>query len=66
MDKIMMFTDDQGQARECVACGFSDRQAEADESAAEIQTRVNKRTNTDDHTVKQVVFFKAGSGGDDG
>ncbi|MBS3804409.1 MAG: YheV family putative metal-binding protein [Oleiphilaceae bacterium] len=64
MDKIMMFTDQAGQARECVACGFSDRQSEAHESAAEIQTRVNKRTNTDDHTVKQVVFFKASSGED--
>lgn len=60
MDKIMMFTTDEGQFRECVACGFSDQQAELEETA-ELQTRVNKRQNVDDHTVKQVVFFKAGA-----
>ncbi|WP_166268665.1 YheV family putative zinc ribbon protein [Marinobacter caseinilyticus] len=61
MDKIMMFTNDEGQFRECVACGFSDQKSELDESAAEIETRVNKRKNEEDHTVKQVVFFKAGA-----
>ncbi len=64
MDKIMMFTTDEGQFRECVACGFSDQQAELEETA-ELQTRVNKRKNVDDHTVKQVVFFKAGSNDED-
>lgn len=64
MDKIMMFTTDEGQFRECVACGFSDEQAELEETA-EIQTRVNKRKNVDDHTVKQVVFFRAGSNDED-
>lgn len=64
MDKIMMFTTDEGQFRECVACGFSDQQAELEE-AAELQTRVNKRKNVDDHTVKQVVFFKAGANEED-
>ncbi len=64
MDKIMMFTTDEGQFRECVACGFSDEQAELEETA-EIQTRVNKRKNVDDHTVKQVVFFRAGSDDED-
>ncbi len=64
MDKIMMFTTDEGQFRECVACGFSDEQAELEETA-EIQTRVNKRRNVDDHTVKQVVFFRAGSDDED-
>lgn len=64
MDKIMMFTTDEGQFRECVACGFSDQQADPEE-AAELQTRVNKRKNVDDHTVKQVVFFKAGANDED-
>lgn len=60
MDKLTMFTDDQGvQHRECVACGFADTQGDA-AGAAELPTRVNKRKNEDDHTVKQVVFFKAG------
>ena len=63
MDKIMMFTDDDGeQVRECVACGFTDAMADQEQPAApEIETRVNKRDNKDDHTVKQVVFFKSGS-----
>ncbi|WP_336367803.1 YheV family putative zinc ribbon protein [Marinobacter sp. C2H3] len=66
MDKIMMFTDDNDkQVRECVACGFTDALTETpDAPPAELQTRVNKRRNEDDHTVQQVVFFKSG-GGDD-
>ena len=61
MDKIMMFTtDDDDQVRECVACGFTDAVSDAGEPAApELETRVNKRKNEDDHTVKQVVFFKS-------
>lgn len=63
MDKIMMFTDDAGeQVRECVACGYTDALSDLEQpSAPELETRVNKRDNEDDHTVKQVVFFKAGS-----
>ncbi|SFM54307.1 YheV family putative zinc ribbon protein [Marinobacter pelagius] len=63
MDKIMMFTDDNDkQIRECVACGFTDGLSEEpDTQVLELETRVNKRKNEDDHTVKQVVFFKAGS-----
>ncbi|MBZ2169585.1 MULTISPECIES: YheV family putative zinc ribbon protein [Marinobacter] len=62
MDKIKMHTTDEGnQVRECVACGFSDAVSEQKEpQVPELETRVNKRTNTDDHTVQQVVFFKAG------
>ena len=59
MDKIVMFTTDDGQYRECVACGFTDKQQDT-EAATELPTRVNTRKNEDDHTVKQVVFFKAG------
>ncbi|AOY89379.1 DNA-binding protein [Marinobacter salinus] len=63
MDKIMMFTTDDGdQVRECVACGFTDAVSDAEKPAdPELETRVNTRSNEDDHTVKQVVFFKAGS-----
>ena len=62
MDKIMMFTtDDDQQVRECVACGFTDAMSdEPQPGTPELETRVNKRQNQDDHTVKQVVFFKAG------
>ncbi|RBW52180.1 YheV family putative zinc ribbon protein [Marinobacter sp. F3R11] len=66
MDKIRVFTDDAGeQIRECVACGFTDAVSDAEKPAEpELETRVNKRGNEDDHTVKQVVFFKAGSSED--
>ena len=63
MDKIMMFTtDDDDQVRECVACGFTDAVSDTPAPPAnpELETRVNKRSNEDDHTVKQVVFFKSG------
>ncbi|WP_339803526.1 YheV family putative zinc ribbon protein [uncultured Marinobacter sp.] len=62
MDKLTMYTDDnETQHRECVSCGFTDTQGDPAPGNAELQTRVNKRKNEDDHTVKQVVFFKAGS-----
>jgi hypothetical protein len=62
MDKITMYTDDADeQIRECIACGFTDGTSDIEAPAApELQTRVNKRKNEDDHTVKQVVFFKGG------
>jgi uncharacterized metal-binding protein (TIGR02443 family) len=63
MDKIVMFYGDDGaQVRECVACGFTDALAENEVAEPEdihLDTRVNKRSNEDDHTVKQVVFFKS-------
>lgn len=64
MDKIMMYTtDDDDQVRECVACGFTDAVSDTPPAAnPELETRVNKRGNEDDHTVKQVVFFKSGAG----
>jgi len=63
MDKITMYTDDADeQIRECIACGFTDGISDIEAPAApELQTRVNKRKNEDDHTVKQVVFFKGGN-----
>ena len=62
MDKIMMFTtDDDDQVRECVACGFTDAVSDTPPPPVnpELETRVNKRGNEDDHTVKQVVFFSS-------
>ncbi len=61
MDKIMMFTtDDDDQVRECVACGFTDAVSDTPEPTnPELETRVNKLGNDDDHTVKQVVFFSS-------
>ena len=61
MDKIMMYTtDDDEQIRECVACGFTDAMSDSEQPTnPELETLVNKRKNEDDHTVKQVVFFKS-------
>ena len=61
MDKIMMFTtDDDDQVRECVACGLTDAVSDTPEPTnPELETRVNKLDNEDDHTVKQVVFFSS-------
>lgn len=63
MDRLTMYTDDEGvQHKECVSCGFTDSQGgEGPSGNAELETRVNKRTNEEDHTVKQVVFFKSNS-----
>lgn len=65
MDKLTMQQTEDGQFRECVACGFEDAQTPEGEPIGELATRVNKRQNTDDHTVKQVVFFKAAAADDD-
>ncbi len=41
MDRIMMFETEDGTFRECVDCGFADKQPEEpDPGAAELQTRV--------------------------
>ncbi|MAA66009.1 MAG: DNA-binding protein [Alteromonadaceae bacterium] len=65
MDKIMMYSTDEGQFRECVACGFEDKQSEESDTSGELTTRVNQRKNEDDHTVKQVVFFKSAADDDE-
>lgn len=61
MDKITMYTDHAGeQIRECIACGFTDGISDTEAPVnPELETRVNKRKNEDDHTVQQVVFFKS-------
>ncbi|HCW90830.1 MAG TPA: DNA-binding protein [Marinobacter sp.] len=63
MDKITMhITDDGDQVRECVSCGYTDALSEQEPPAnPELVTRVNQRANNDDHTVRQVVFFKSSS-----
>lgn len=65
MDRLTLYTAEDGvQHRECVACGFTDTQGSVAADTEELKTRVNRRTNEDDHTVKQVVFFKAGDSGE--
>ncbi|MCP5169493.1 MAG: YheV family putative metal-binding protein [Hahellaceae bacterium] len=41
MDRMVMFTDEQGTHRECVSCGFSDKLSDL-ESPQELATRVNQ------------------------
>ena len=57
MDKITMFEEDQVQFRECIACGFKDKQSNAD-SNGELPTRVNQ-PKTGAVTVEPVVFFRS-------
>jgi uncharacterized metal-binding protein (TIGR02443 family) len=63
LDKITMHhTDDGRQVRECVACGYTDAISDTEMTEPEdihLDTRVNRLSNDDDHTVKQVVFFKS-------
>ncbi|GGY60900.1 YheV family putative zinc ribbon protein [Marinobacter zhanjiangensis] len=61
MDRLTMYADDDGvQHRECVSCGFTDSQGgDGPSGNPELETRVNTRSNEEDHTVKQVVFFKS-------
>lgn len=41
MDKLVVYSQDDNQYRECVSCGFSERQ-NFDPKPQELETRVNK------------------------
>ena len=41
MDRLVVFEDTSGSVRECVECGYTDRQSNL-ESSEELQTRVNQ------------------------
>src|SRR5690606_27307346 len=68
LDNITMFTTDPGdQSRECVARGYTVALSDPPQpDGLEIEAGVNKKCNTDDHTVKQVVYFNSGSDCDSG
>lgn len=64
LDKIMMYEEDEQQFRECVACGFKDKQGD-DDQTTELPTRVNTPTRPEDVKVQPVVFFRSASDKDD-
>ncbi|MEQ6885662.1 YheV family putative zinc ribbon protein [Salicola sp. Rm-C-2C1-2] len=71
MDRIVMFTTEEGTFRECVECGFEDRQPEAgdmtpaSEASEGLKTRVTA-TEPDppkrDDTPQPVRILPSGSG----
>lgn len=68
MDRIVMFTSEEGTFRECVDCGFQDKQADPEEDmagGAELKTRVSPKADPappgKDDTV-QPIRFVPGSG----
>ena len=63
MDKIVMYEVDEVQFRECVACGFKDKQGEEREGS-EIPTRVNQ-AQPETVKVEPVVFFRSSSDKDE-
>lgn len=63
MDKIMMYEEEEQQFRECVACGFRDKQGDEDQSN-ELPTRVNQ-AKPEGVKVQPVVFFRSSSDKDD-
>ena len=52
-----MFTNGEGTFRECVSCGYEDKQ-ETEGGPHELVTRVNKKRNEDDHGIKPVVIAR--------
>lgn len=70
MDRIVMFTTGDGTFRECVSCGFRDRQPDAEDMtpSPEVQTRVTPREEPEppkrDDTPQPVRILPAGSGSD--
>lgn len=60
MDRIVVYTTDEGQFRECVSCGYKDKMQEAPEApAVELETRVNRAEKPrQDPEVQPLRFFK--------
>lgn len=69
MDRIVMFTTDEGTFRECVDCGFEDRQPDAEDMTPtpEVTTRVTPGEEPDpprrDDTPQPVRILPGTSGG---
>jgi uncharacterized metal-binding protein (TIGR02443 family) len=55
MDKLVIYGNEEGLFRECVSCGYKDKQAEAEASSPELSTRVNY---TPEKTPENVVPLK--------
>ena len=71
MDRIVMFTTDEGTFRECVDCGYEDRQPDAEDVSPtpEMETRVTPGEAPDpprrDDTPQPVRILPGGTSGGD-
>lgn len=56
MDRLLSYTNDEGTFKECVACGFSEKQV-AQIAPQELDTRVNHQPDMpdDDIQIVQIV-----------
>lgn len=54
MDRLVSYTNDEGTFKECVACGFLEKQL-VQVAQDEIETRVNHAAQDDDDAEVQVV-----------
>ena len=55
MDKMVIFGNDEGLFRECISCGYKDKQEEA--PTAELETRVNYSPKPEPEDVVALKFF---------
>ncbi len=60
MDRLITYTNEEGAFRECVSCGFIDKQVEQPEND-ELETRVNQLTpmELDEEVVPLKIFNPA-------
>ena len=64
MDRLITYSNDEGTFRECVSCGYVDKQVEQEEQAESdmLETRVNLLTPMEqDEDVVPLKFFDPGS-----
>jgi uncharacterized metal-binding protein (TIGR02443 family) len=64
MDRLITYSNDEGTFRECVSCGYVDKQVEQEEPAESdlLETRVNLLTTMEqDEEVVPLKFFDPGS-----
>ena len=60
MDRIVMFSDDDGSYRECVSCDFFEKLPDEPEPTAQPQTRVTRPLEKDPNVQKVVIFKSSG------
>jgi uncharacterized metal-binding protein (TIGR02443 family) len=54
MDRLVSYTNDEGTFKECVACGFMEKQI-VQVAPSELETRVNHMENDEEDEALQVV-----------
>lgn len=57
MDKLVIYGNEEGLFRECVSCGYKDKQAEAEAPSPELATRVNHAPEPTPEDVVPLKFY---------